>query len=215
MLVPASVVVTSCGDDDSSDANASSHLPPTDDVEAAEDASDSADAAFGTPFTVGEVMTLIDSITVVEESDSTDRPFLVVHVRSENASSEEQSNPDIGIACTGFEEPGDGLAYSTWMPYEALPPDSFRDGFVWLTSPGDPRTGEPTSDCVAPAHLRVQPLTSGGTVDLSLDEEVIAALNDEGCGSGATEVMLESTVIGPPVVCASFGDGPKPDTEPA
>ena len=84
---------------------------------------------------------LIDSITVVEEPDSADRPFLVVHVRSENTSGEEQSNPEIRIVCTGFEEPGDGLAYSTWMPYETLPSDTFRDGFVWLTGPGDPRTG--------------------------------------------------------------------------
>ena len=149
-----SFLVASCGDDDSSSADTSTDLRPAEDVEAADEDSDSAEAVLGTRFELGEVTMLIDSITVVEEPDSTDRPFLVVHVRSENASNEERSNPEIRIACTGFDEPGDGLAYSTWMPYEALPPDTFRDGFIWLTGPGDPRTGEPTSDCVAPAYLR-------------------------------------------------------------
>jgi hypothetical protein len=113
--------------------------------------------------------------------------------------------------CAGSGAPGDSLAYSTYLAGDSLLPKSFREGFAWRTGPGDPRTGEPPTDCKAPAYLRVASFAQG-QVRIALTNEMVDALNDEGCSAKVRVTLAESTITANPVACATFGSGPTPTT---
>jgi hypothetical protein len=202
-------VICSCSGDDAERSDAPLRDAAQIDAERAD--ADAGSAELGDVFDVDDVAVTVGSITVVEEPDSSDRPFFVVHVRAENESDDERATPDVQILCGDSTEAGDSLAYSTYLADDSLPPSSFREGFAWRTGPGDPRTGVAPTDCVAPAYLSV---TAFGQdeVRIELTGEMIAALNDEGCAADSTVALAEATIVANPLVCATFGTGPTPET---
>jgi hypothetical protein len=207
VLLPA--VLLACGNDDENTTGGT--LRNAAEIDADTNAADARRATLGDTFEVDGVSTTIDSITVVEEPDSEDRPFFVIHVRAENPSDKDRVTPDVGIVCAQSDEPGDALAYSTYLANDALPPKSFRDGFAWRTGPGDPRTGEPPTDCLTPAYLHLESSTDAA-VRIDLTDDMVAAINAEGCSAQGGPNLAESTISSNPVVCATFGTGPTPAT---
>jgi hypothetical protein len=63
------------------------------DIEAEQNAANADTAQLGDTFEIDGVSTRVDSITVVEEPDSEDRPFFVIHVRAENPSADDRVTP--------------------------------------------------------------------------------------------------------------------------
>src|SRR5688572_26691133 len=86
------VALFSCAGDDS---NPDGTLRNAADIETEQNAANADTAQLGDTFEVDRVSTTVDSITVVEEPDSDDRPFFVIHVRAENSSADDRMTPDV------------------------------------------------------------------------------------------------------------------------
>lgn len=107
-------------------------------------------------------------------------PWLEATVRMENSGDEALSPAQLDLVCTGDKETIGYQADSTFDFNEEVPPGSFREGVANLLIAGDPRTGEPTTECATPAYIEITPVVSIGDdpqPKFAVPDEFIAEIN--------------------------------------
>lgn len=107
-------------------------------------------------------------------------PWLEATIRMENSDDEPLSPAQLDLVCTGDDETVGYQADSEFDFNEQIPAESFREGVANLLIAGDPRTGEPTTECVTPAYIQITPVVSIGDDPqprFAVPDDLIAELN--------------------------------------
>ncbi len=175
-------LLVGCGGDDSASdpggTEASAVLRPAEDVRSEEQQARYVTHTINESVeVVNGVFVMVTSMTVTTDDES---GFLNVSARVENRATVEGNVPEFSIACSGNDETGGWMADSTLELYADLPGESFDDGVVVLTLPGDGRYGEPVPECVGPAYLVVSynSMDDDSIHAWQIDDSLRVALND-------------------------------------
>ncbi|MDF1705331.1 MAG: hypothetical protein P1U38_11200 [Aeromicrobium sp.] len=156
-----------CGNDDGP-------LRDADDVRSEELAEAASEAAVGEQFELdGLDMEIVSLSPGGDESGA----WLEAEIRAENSTDDDLSLPNVDLFCDGDLEGGGWQADSTFDMYADLPPKTFEEGVLNLVIPGQPRTGEPETECATPAYIEVSPTVSVGqptVVRIPVPDDVIA-----------------------------------------
>lgn len=176
IAVTALLLVSACSGGSGSSDEPNDSLMDEDDADTAPSSGETLEIG---QFAEGEFIGRIQ-ISSIEVGGDDLGPWLEATIRMENSDDEPLSPAQLDLVCTGDEEAVGYQADSTFDFNEQIPAESFREGVANLLIAGDPRTGEPTTECVTPAFIQITPVVSIGDdpqPKFAVPDDVIAQIN--------------------------------------